>query len=57
MPTEKPEIGFLRDERGMEVVEYAIIVGLIVVAALVAITAIGIWVLSVYETLQSTVDA
>ena len=35
---------FLRDESGMEAVEYGVIAGLIVVGALTAITVIGMWV-------------
>ena len=35
---------FISDERGLETVEYAIITGLIVVGAIVAITNIGTWV-------------
>lgn len=34
-------IGFLFDENGGEVLEYALIVGLIIVAAIAAITSVG----------------
>lgn len=33
---------FLRDERGLEVVEYAVIAGLITLAAAATITAVGL---------------
>ncbi len=54
---EKTRTGTLRDEQGVEVVEYAIIVGLIVAVALVVLAAIGLWVLGVYQQLQATVNA
>ena len=44
-------------ESGLEVVEYAIIVGLIVAAALAVIAAIGAWVLAQYQTLQGAAGA
>lgn len=44
-------------ESGLEVVEYAIIVGLIVAAALMVIAAIGAWVLAQYQTFQSAAGA
>ena len=40
----------LWDEEGLETVEYAIIAGMLVVGALVAIAAIGAWVLNVFQT-------
>lgn len=46
-----------RDERGLEVVEFAIIAGWIVAAALVVLAAIGVWVLGIYQQLQTTVNA
>lgn len=53
----KTRTGTLRDEQGLEVVEYAIIVGLIVAAALVVLAAIGLWVLGVFQQFQATVNA
>lgn len=44
-------------EDGLETVEYAIITGLIVAATLVAIAAIGAWVLSTFEGLQTALGA
>lgn len=44
-------------ESGLEVVEYAIIVGLIVAAALMVIAAIGAWVLAQYQIFQSAAGA
>ncbi len=44
-------------EDGMEAVEYAIIMGLLVAAALIALAAIGAWVLSVFEGFQTGVGA
>ena len=35
---------FLKDEKGLETVEYAIILGIIVVATITSIVAIGGWV-------------
>ena len=46
--------GLIRDERGGEVLEYAIIVGLIVVAAIVAITSVGTKVLAKWTSLDSS---
>ena len=37
---------FLKDERGLETVEYAIILGLIVAATIAAIITLGQWVLA-----------
>ncbi len=48
---------FVRNEEGLETVEYAIIAGLIVIGTIVAITAIGAWVALQFETLQSTLGA
>ena len=44
-------------ESGLEVVEYAIIVGLIVAAALGVIAAIGAWVLAQFQTFQGAAGA
>ena len=48
---------FARNDDGLETVEYAIIAGLIVVGTIVAITAIGVWVASQFQSLQSTLGA
>jgi Flp pilus assembly pilin Flp len=48
---------FVRDEKGLETVEYAIITGLIVAATITAIAAIGAWVVSQFEALQSSLGA
>lgn len=42
---------FVRDEAGLETVEYAIIAGLIVVATIGSITTIGGWVSGKFSTL------
>ena len=47
--------GFIRDERGGEVLEYAIIVGLIVVAAIAAITSVGTKVLAKWTSLDTSI--
>lgn len=44
-------------ESGLETVEWAIIVGLIVVAALAVMAAIGTWVVAQYQAVQSAVGA
>jgi Flp pilus assembly pilin Flp len=53
--------GYLRrllaSEEGLEVVEYAIIVGLIVVATITAIALLGAWALNVFETTNANVGA
>lgn len=43
-----------RDEHGGEVLEYALIVGLIVVAAIAAVTAVGTKVLAKWQGLDSS---
>ena len=45
----------LSAEDGLESLEYAIITGLIVVAALVVLAAIGAWILNVFESFDTTV--
>ena len=42
---------FVKDERGLETVEYAIITGLIVVAAIVLISTVGTRVAAAFSTL------
>jgi len=44
---------FLSDEKGTETVEWAIMIGIIAVAAIGAIVAIGAWVVSKFQTLSS----
>ena len=46
-----------RDDRGLESVEYAILIGLVVVGALAAMAAIGAWVLSVFQDAQAALGA
>jgi Flp pilus assembly pilin Flp len=48
---------FRRDERGLETVEYAIIAGLITGAAILSISAIGLWVASQFGFFQTTLGA
>ena len=48
---------FFEDERGLEVVEYAVIMGLVVVATLVALGTLGVWVSSQYEKVNEEVNA
>jgi pilus assembly protein Flp/PilA len=43
-----------RDEQGGEVLEYALIVGLIIVAAIAAITSVGTKVLAKWTSLNSS---
>jgi len=47
-------IKLARDEQGGEVLEYALIAGLIVVAAIAVITAIGTKVLARWDSLNSS---
>ncbi|HDZ20475.1 hypothetical protein LCGC14_0162360 [marine sediment metagenome] len=44
---------FARDERGLETVEYAIIAGLITVAAIATITAVGVLVHQKFQSLET----
>jgi Flp pilus assembly pilin Flp len=48
---------FLRDERGLEVVEYSILAGLLVAGIVATIAAIGTWVSGVYSALKAAVGA
>lgn len=50
-------MAFLKDEDGLETVEYAIILGLIVVASVTAIGVLGTWVGQQFTTVNSTVGA
>ena len=48
---------FFSDERGLETVEYAIIVGLIVAGLIAVIAAIGVWVKAQFDDLQTDINA
>lgn len=48
---------FVKDERGLETVEYAIILGLIVVATIAAITTLGQYVLQRFQNVNSAMGA
>jgi pilus assembly protein Flp/PilA len=48
---------FVKDERGLETVEYAIILGLIVAATIAAIITLGNWVLSRFTAVNTAVGA
>lgn len=48
---------FLRDEQGTETVEWAIIIGLIAVASITTIVAIGGWVSGKFTELNTTLQA
>lgn len=48
---------FVKDEQGLETVEYAIILGLIVVAVIASVAAIGTWVSGRFSALQTGVGA
>jgi pilus assembly protein Flp/PilA len=48
-------LNLIRDERGGEVLEYALIVGLIVVAAIAAVTSVGTKVLAKWTSLDSSI--
>ena len=47
----------LRNDEGLETVEYAIITGLIGAATITVIAAIGVWVLAQFQTLQTGLGA
>ncbi len=49
--------GFVKNEAGLETVECAIITGRIVAATIAVIFAIGAWVLSTFQTVQTAVGA
>ena len=48
---------FVRDEKGLETVEYAIILGLIVAGTIGIIAAIGVWVNGRFSTVQNDITA
>ena len=47
---------FVRDEQGLETVEYAIITGLIVAATITIIANIGNWVEGTFGNLETTLE-
>lgn len=47
---------FIRDQRGLEVVEWAIIVGLITVGLIATLTAIGLWMSGKYAGFQGSLE-
>ena len=48
---------FVRQEEGLETVEYAIIAGLIVAGAAATIAAIGLWVKAQFDNLAADIGA
>ena len=48
---------FVKDERGLETVEYAVITGLIVAATITAIGILGGWVTEQFERINTEVGA
>lgn len=48
---------FLKDEQGLETVEYAIITGLVVAATITAIGLLGVWVKEQFEEINLQVGA
>lgn len=50
-------VRFLKLEKGLETVEYAIITGLIVAGTITVIAAIGVWVLNTFTTVQGAIGA
>ena len=48
---------FVQDERGLEVVEYSILAGLIVAGIVATIAAIGAWVAGVYNSIKTSIGA
>ena len=50
-------IKFFKDEEGLETVEYAIILGLIVAGTIVLVISIGDWVESQFSYTNSTLDS
>ncbi len=47
----------LRDARGLDVVEYAVIAGLITVAAIVALAILGAWTTGQFDAVSGDVGA
>ena len=48
---------FIKDEKGLETVEYAVITGLIVAATITAIGILGGWVTTQFETVNTNLGA
>jgi pilus assembly protein Flp/PilA len=48
---------FVKEEEGLETVEYAIIAGLIVAGTIVTIVAIGAWVSTKFQALNTELQA
>jgi Flp pilus assembly pilin Flp len=48
---------FVRNDQGLETIEYAIVAGLIVVGVIAAVTAIGIWVANKWEAIKTALGA
>ena len=48
---------FVTDEQGLETVEYAVIAGLIVVGAIATISAIGFWVATRFQQLETALSS
>ncbi len=48
---------FVVTRAGLETVEYAIITGLVVAATISVIAAIGVWVLTQFQTVQTALGA
>ena len=46
--------GLIRDERGGEVIEYALIMGLVIVVAIAVITSVGSKVLARWQSVNSS---
>lgn len=53
MKTWEAIAGLAEDERGLETVEYAVILGLIILGALVFMQAVGEWVKEQFEIMAS----
>lgn len=53
----KKLMAFFRDEDGLETVEYAIILGIIVASTIGLITALGGWVNTQFSTVNTAVGA
>jgi pilus assembly protein Flp/PilA len=48
---------FRHDEDGAAMVEYSVLIGIITVGAIIAITAVGVWVTGSWEGLQTAIGA
>jgi Flp pilus assembly pilin Flp len=48
---------FIRDEQGLETVEYAIILGLIVVLTITLIGQLGLWIRNQFQNVVDSVNA